>query len=85
MHVSRLPALFCCAWNCEPNFRQAVDPAAAPELATGVPPVHSVTDAKGARTQIHARPRSRPDVIYIGLNDRDKAWHDLYKLKRGCG
>jgi len=23
--------------------------------------------------------------VYIGLNDRDKAWHDLYKLKISTG
>ena len=26
-----------------------------------------------------------PDVVYIGLNDRDKAWHDLYRLKISTG
>jgi hypothetical protein len=23
--------------------------------------------------------------MYIGLNDRDKAWHDLYRLKLSTG
>jgi dipeptidyl aminopeptidase/acylaminoacyl peptidase len=30
-------------------------------------------------------PKSDPDVVYIGLNDRDKAWHDLYKLHISTG
>ena len=30
-------------------------------------------------------PKNDPDIIYIGLNDRDKAWHDLYKLKISTG
>ena len=30
-------------------------------------------------------PKNDPDTIYIGLNDRDKAWHDLYKLKISTG
>ena len=30
-------------------------------------------------------PRSDPDTIYVGLNDRDKAWHDLYKIKISTG
>jgi dipeptidyl aminopeptidase/acylaminoacyl peptidase len=30
-------------------------------------------------------PKSDPDILYIGLNDRDKAWHDLYKLKISTG
>ena len=32
-----------------------------------------------------AVPKSDPDVVYIGLNDRDKAWHDLYRLKISTG
>ena len=30
-------------------------------------------------------PKTDPDIVYIGLNDRDKAWHDLYKLKISTG
>ena len=30
-------------------------------------------------------PENDPDTVYIGLNDRDKAWHDLYKLKLSTG
>ena len=30
-------------------------------------------------------PKSDPNVVYIGLNDRDKAWHDLYKLTLSTG
>ena len=30
-------------------------------------------------------PESDPDALYIGLNDRDKACHDLYKLKISAG
>jgi hypothetical protein len=30
-------------------------------------------------------PRSEPDAIYVGLNDRDPAWHDLYKVKISTG
>src|SRR5439155_22826589 len=25
------------------------------------------------------------DAIYVGLNDRDKAWHDLYKIRISSG
>ncbi len=34
---------------------------------------------------LFSAPKSDPDVIYIGLNDRDKSWHDLYKLKISTG
>ena len=30
-------------------------------------------------------PKSDPDAIFVGLNDRDKAWHDLYKVKISSG
>jgi len=30
-------------------------------------------------------PRHSPDVIYVGLNDRDAAWHDLYEVKIPTG
>jgi hypothetical protein len=37
------------------------------------------------RTFIYSIPKSDPDALYIGLNDRDKKWHDLYKLKISSG
>ena len=37
------------------------------------------------RVYIYSVPKTDPDAIYIGLNDRDKAWHDLYKLKLSTG
>jgi len=30
-------------------------------------------------------PRSEPDSLYVALNDRDKAWHDLYKVRISTG
>ncbi len=30
-------------------------------------------------------PRNEPDAIYIGLNNRDARWHDLYKLRISSG
>jgi hypothetical protein len=30
---------------------------------------------------IYSVPRAKPDIIYIGLNDRDPRWHDLYELR----
>lgn len=40
---------------------------------------------KGAQVQLYSAPKKDPDAVYIGLNDRDKAWHDLYKLKLSTG
>lgn len=63
----------------------AVDPQARPAAGAEAPAPRDMTGIKGARVQIVEIPKSDPDVIYIGLNDRDKAWHDLYKLKLSTG
>jgi dipeptidyl aminopeptidase/acylaminoacyl peptidase len=63
----------------------AVNPADAPASGQDVPSARNLTDVKGIRAAINAVPRSEPDAIYIGLNDRDKAWHDLYKVKISTG
>lgn len=63
----------------------AVDPGAKPVPGADAPAARDLTGLKGVRVQIVAVPKSDPDIIYIGLNDRDKAWHDLYKLKLSTG
>jgi dipeptidyl aminopeptidase/acylaminoacyl peptidase len=63
----------------------AVDPAAKPAAGADAPASRDLTGLKGVRVQIYAVPKNDPDVVYIGLNDRDKAWHDLYKLKISTG
>jgi len=68
------------------NFNiYAVDPAAKPAAGAEAPPSRDLTGLKGVRVVIYDVPKSDPDLIYIGLNDRDKAWHDLYKLKLSTG
>jgi hypothetical protein len=63
------------------NFNiYAVDPAAKPAASAEAPPSRDLTGLKGVRVVIYDVPKSDPDLVYIGLNDRDKAWHDLYKL-----
>jgi len=63
----------------------AVNPAETPAAGQDVPTARNLTDVKGVRAIIYAVPRSEPDVIYVGINDRDKAWHDLYKVKISTG
>jgi len=63
----------------------AVDPAAKPAAGADAPPSRDLTGLKGTRVVIYALPKKNPDVLYIGLNDRDKAWHDLYKLTISTG
>ena len=68
------------------NFNvYAVDPAAKPTPGADAPPSRDLTGLKGVRVLIFELPKSDPDAVYIGLNDRDKAWHDLYKLKISTG
>ena len=68
------------------NFNiYAIDPAQPADPATGVPPTRALTNLKGVRTQIFAAPRAKPDILYIGLNDRDPQWHDLYQLTLSTG
>ena len=68
------------------NFNiYAVHPGDPADSATGVPATRNLTDSKGVRAMIYALPKNQPDTVYIGLNDRDKAWHDLYKLTLSTG
>jgi len=63
----------------------SVNPAETPATGQEVPAARNLTDLKGVRAQIAAVPRSEPDAIYVSINDRDKAWHDLYKVKISTG
>jgi dipeptidyl aminopeptidase/acylaminoacyl peptidase len=63
----------------------AVDPAAKPAAGADAPAARDLTGLKGVRVQIFHLPRTDHDSIYIGLNDRDKAWHDLYRLRISTG
>jgi dipeptidyl aminopeptidase/acylaminoacyl peptidase len=63
----------------------AVDPAAAPSAGAQAPTSRNLTALKGVRVILYSLPKHEPDIVYIGLNDRDKAWHDLYKLRISTG
>jgi len=68
------------------NFNvYAVNPSEKPATGQDIPTNRALTDYKGVRTFIYSVPKSDPDALYIGLNDRDKKWHDLYKLKISTG
>jgi dipeptidyl aminopeptidase/acylaminoacyl peptidase len=68
------------------NFNvYAINPALPADPNTGVPPTRALTNLKGVRTIIFAVPKAKPDVLYIGLNDRDPKWHDLYELSISSG
>ena len=66
------------------NFNvYAVNPLDA--TAAKVPAARNITEGKNVRAFIQAVPKSEPDAIYVGLNDRDPAWHDLYKISISTG
>ncbi len=68
------------------NFNGAARWIRGPRRAGAeAPPSRDLTGLKGVRVMQYAAPKSDPDVMYIGINDRDKAWHDLYKLKISTG
>src|SRR5947209_1857416 len=68
------------------NFNvYTVEPQAKPAAGADAPPSRDMTGVKGSRVMIVNLPKNDPDTIYIGLNDRDKSWHDLYKLKLSTG
>src|SRR5882724_5489015 len=68
------------------NFNvYAVKPSEIAAAGRDVPAARNLTDVKSVRAEIFAVPRSDPDTIYVGLNDRDKSWHDLYKVKISTG
>ncbi len=68
------------------NFNvYAVDPAAPAAAGADAPPSRDLTGLKGVVVQLYSAPKTDPDILYIGINDRDKAWHDLYKLKISTG
>ncbi|MFT3916470.1 MAG: prolyl oligopeptidase family serine peptidase [Anaeromyxobacteraceae bacterium] len=62
-----------------------MDPAAAAEPGKEAPPARNLTDAKGARAIVYDLPKRSPDVLWVGLNDRDPAWHDLYRVDISTG
>jgi dipeptidyl aminopeptidase/acylaminoacyl peptidase len=63
----------------------AVNPLASPEQEGSVPTSRNLTPLKDVTAQIQKVSKKDPDVLFISLNDRDKAWHDLYQLNISTG
>ncbi len=57
------------------------------EVAAGakVPEARNITNVEGVRALIYSVPESNPDLMYVGFNDRDAAWHDLYEVTISTG
>ncbi len=63
----------------------AVNPLEIADKETGVPISKNLSPMKDVRVQIYQVSRKNPNEIMVGINDRDKAWHDLYKLDISTG
>ncbi len=63
----------------------AVNPIEKPAEEQEVPFSRNLTNSEKCRAFIYHLPKKYPDIIYLGLNDRDPAWHDLYELRISTG
>lgn len=67
------------------NFHvYAVDPNGKTD-ASGAPPARNLTPMDNVRAIIYNVSRKNPDKLWVGLNNRDQAWHDLYELSISDG
>ncbi|MEO0041484.1 MAG: hypothetical protein RL329_932 [Bacteroidota bacterium] len=67
------------------NFHlYAVNPMDAPDKE-GVPIARDLTDIKNVRAYIYNVSKKDPNVIRVGLNDTDPAWHNLYEINIASG
>ena len=63
------------------NFHvYAVKPDVSINNKTGVPDSKDLTPYEGIRAIIMQVPKSDHSALFVGINDRDNAWHDLYKV-----
>ena len=68
------------------NFHAyAIDPAEKPQEGRDVPQARDLTPIEGVTVAFYAFPEKTPDIVYIGLNDRDERYHDVYRLKLSTG
>jgi len=54
-------------------------------LGDGLPMSRDLTPNEKVRAMIFQVSKLNPDVLMVGLNDRDPAYHDLYKLEISTG
>ena len=61
----------------------AIDPKQANK--DKIPESRNLTPLKDVSAQMVHVSQKDPDLLWVGLNDRDKAWHDLYQLRISTG
>ena len=62
------------------NFHVYAVDLDAERTEMGVPPARDLTPVDGIQARIYSVPESQPGVVYVGMNDRDKQWHDVYRV-----
>ncbi len=67
------------------NFHVYAVDLDAERTEMGVPPARDLTPVDGVQARIYSVPESQPGTAYIGLNDRDKQWHDVYRVDIEAG
>ncbi|HTN47347.1 MAG TPA: S9 family peptidase [Flavipsychrobacter sp.] len=63
----------------------AVNPQDAKDAKTGVPKERNLTPKENVVAYIMAVSEKDPDMLFVGMNDRDASWHDLYSVKISTG
>ncbi|MEM9826396.1 MAG: S9 family peptidase [Planctomycetota bacterium] len=63
----------------------AVDPLAQPTGDAQIPESRNLTPMEDVTARIMHASQNDPDLLWVGLNDRDKAWHDLYRMNISTG
>jgi dipeptidyl aminopeptidase/acylaminoacyl peptidase len=62
-----------------------VNPLDSADSATGVPAPRNLTPMDSVKAVIYQLSRKDPDNLWIGLNNRDASWFDLYELQISSG
>lgn len=62
-----------------------VNPLSVPSKGEDAPPSRHLTDANVAQARVLHFSRKDPDLLYMALNDRDMAAHDIYSLRISTG
>lgn len=44
------------------------------------PSCRDLTPYDGVRAELFSLPKQAPDIVYVGLNDRDSRYHDVYRI-----
>ncbi len=68
------------------NFRiYAVSPTAKVAQGQTVPEAKDLTPYEKVTARIYAVPENNPNIIIVGLNDRDQRFHDVYSVNIATG